>query len=92
MKCGQKVWIAVLVFISVCAVLFSMLLGWTPRNLTYITGIQGRYFLPILPFALVLLFGKWLTIKNDVTKGIYYLECFVSVYSLLRICSLACIR
>lgn len=91
-KCGQKVWIAVLVFISVCAVLFSMLLGWTPRNLTYITGIQGRYFLPILPFALVLLFGKWLTIKNDVTKGIYYLECFVSVYSLLRICSLACIR
>lgn len=91
-KPGQKVWIAVLISLSVSLVLLSMLLGWTPKTFTYITGIQGRYFLPILPLALLLLFGDNLTLKRDCSRGIYYLECFVSIYALVRICSLSCVR
>ena len=91
-KRGQKLWIAVLIFLCAILVLFSMLLGWTPKEFTYITGIQGRYFLPLLPLALLLLFGDNLTLKRDCTRGIYYLECFVNIYALVRICSFACIR
>ena len=29
-------------------------LGWTPVGADKILGVQGRYFLPMLPFALVL--------------------------------------
>ena len=91
-KPGQKVWIAVLTLLSFCLVLTSMLLGWTPKGFTYIAGIQGRYFLPILPLILLMIYGDNLTIKRDYSKGIYYLECFVSIYALVRICSVTCIR
>ena len=91
-KPGQKVWIAVLTLLSLCLVLTSMLLGWTPKGFTYIAGIQGRYFLPILPLILLMIYGDNLTIKRDYSKGIYYLECFVSIYALVRICSVTCIR
>ena len=91
-KPGQKVWIAVLTLLSFCLVLTSMLLGWTPKGFTYIAGIQGRYFLPILPLILLMIYGDNLTIKRDYSKGIYYLECFVGIYALVRICSVTCIR
>lgn len=91
-KAGEKAWMAVLIGLSVILVLLSMLLGWTPKGFTYIAGIQGRYFLPILPLALLLLYGDNLTIKRDCSREIYYLECFVSVYALVRICSAACVR
>lgn len=91
-KGGQKLFILLLVFLSVCLVLASMLLGWTPRNLTYITGVQGRYFIPLLPLVLLSLFDKRLMIGVDLRKSAWYLECFVSIYALFRICSTACLR
>lgn len=89
---GQKLWILLLVFLSACLVLASMLLGWTPRNSTYITGVQGRYFIPLLPLVLLILFDKNLVTKLDLRKSAWYLECFVSIYALIRICSNACLR
>ncbi|MEY8354055.1 DUF2142 domain-containing protein [Lachnospiraceae bacterium 54-53] len=89
---GQKLWILLLVFLSACLVLASMLLGWTPRNLTYITGVQGRYFIPLLPLVLLTVFDRHLVIGLDLRKSAWYLECFVSIYALIRICSTACLR
>lgn len=89
---GQKLWILLLVFLSACLVLASMLLGWTPRNLTYITGVQGRYFLPLLPLLLLTVFDRHLVISLDLRKSAWFLECFVSIYALIRICSTACLR
>ena len=87
---GQKVWTVVLIVLSCCLVLFSMLLGWTPKDFTYITGIQGRYFIPILPAALFLLYGNNLTLGKDYTRGALFLECLISIYGLIRILSLRC--
>ena len=87
---GKKLWILILVLLSGFLVLTSMLLGWTPRNLTYITGVQGRYFIPLLPLLLLTLSDKRLTI--DLRKSAWYLECFVSIYALIRICSTSCLR
>ncbi|WP_024293352.1 DUF2142 domain-containing protein [Lacrimispora indolis] len=89
---GQKLWMIFLVFLSACLVLASMLLGWTPRELTYITGVQGRYFIPLLPLVLLVLFDKHLVTSLDLRKSAWYLECFVSIYALIRICSTACLR
>lgn len=92
MKAGQKLWMAVLICLSFALVLTSMLLGWTPRGFTYIAGVQGRYFLPILPLALLLLFGDNFSTKKDYSKELYYLECFISIYALERIVATTCIR
>lgn len=40
------IWISVLIFAT-------MLLGWTPMSRDSIVGVQGRYFLPILPLVMV---------------------------------------
>lgn len=92
MSGGQKGWMVFLVFLSACLVLASMLLGWTPKELTYITGVQGRYFIPLLPLVLLVIFDKRLVTSLDLRKSAWYLECFVSIYALIRICSTACLR
>ena len=50
----------VILILSVCIgiyglVAFSMLLSFTPDNYVVIAGIQGRYFLPLIPLIIVLL-------------------------------------
>lgn len=43
---GIFVWISILIFAT-------MLLGWTPISRDSIVGVQGRYFLPILPLIMI---------------------------------------
>ena len=88
----QKLWISLLVFLSAGLILVSMFLGWTPKDLGYIAGVQGRYFLPLLPLVLFLFFDKGLTVSWDLRKEICFLECFVNIYVLIRICAAACLR
>jgi uncharacterized membrane protein len=88
----QKLFILFLVFLSGCLVLASMLLGWTPKEMTYITGVQGRYFIPLLPLVLLTVFDKRLVLHMDLRKGTWYLLCFVNIYALMRMCSTACLR
>ena len=92
LKRGQKWFMLFLVFLSACLVLTSMFLGWTPKEMTYITGVQGRYFIPLLPLVFLTIFDKNLSIKVDLWKSAWYLECFVSIYALIRICSTSCLR
>lgn len=88
----QKLWILFLVFLSIGLVLASMLLGWTPKEMTYITGVQGRYFIPLLPLVLLTIFDRRLVLHMDGRKTSWYLICFVNIYALIRICSTACLR
>lgn len=88
----QKMWILLLVFLSVSLILTSMFLGWTPRTSTYITGVQGRYFIPLLPLVLLTIFDRRLVLHAGLWKSAWYLECFVNIYALIRICSTACLR
>lgn len=88
----QKVWIWFLGILCLGALMFSMLLGWTPVSATMIQGVQGRYLLPLLPAFL-------LTVKNDrVVRtwgkdgGILFAMACMDVYAILRIFSIVCLR
>jgi uncharacterized membrane protein len=52
-----------LVFSLVCA---AMLLSWTPLSYNTIEGVQGRYFLPILPLALLLFRNSTIALKKSI--------------------------
>ena len=85
---GQKLWIWFLAFLCLGALMFSMLLTWTPLSATMIQGVQGRYLLPFLPALL-------LTIKNDRLVrtagrdgGILFAMACMDVYAILRIFSI----
>ena len=89
---GQKPWIWFLALLCLGALMFSMLLAWTPLSATMIQGVQGRYLLPLLPALL-------LTIKNDrVVRtsgkdgGILFAMACMDVYAILRIFSIVCLR
>ena len=57
-------------FISIVfLVMLSMFLGWTSDTRTVIEGVQGRYFIPVLPLLFFALSNKFINPKFD--WGIY---------------------
>ncbi len=91
-KGGQRLWIWFLCLTCLGALMFSMLLAWTPVSSSVIRGVQGRYLLPLLPMFL-------LTLKNDRVvrtgwddRGILYTMTVMDVYVILRIFAVVCLR
>ncbi len=89
---GQKAWIWFLCACCLGALMFSMLLAWTPVSAATVQGVQGRYLLPLLPALL-------LTVKNGrvVRTGggdwwiLFGMAC-MDVYGILRIFGIVCMR
>ncbi len=72
---GQKISYAIVAMMSVAMVFVSMFMSWTPENSTEIPGIQGRYFLPLLPIMLMLFRSRNILAKTD--KSRTYMFCAV---------------
>ncbi|MDL2324928.1 DUF2142 domain-containing protein [Ruminococcaceae bacterium OttesenSCG-928-A16] len=51
-------WLFVAIALSVTGLFVLACITWTPINYTSIFGIQGRYFLPVLPLVLLAMRGK----------------------------------
>ena len=66
-----------------------MALSWTPVGSEYIMGVQGRYFLPMLPLFLVILRNNRIVVRKNIDKlaieGLLLLQTGVIFY-LLRSC------
>jgi uncharacterized membrane protein len=64
----------------------AMLLRWTPNTNGYISGLQGRYFLPVLPLALIACRSSHTSTKADNDKIIVVLAVFMQVFILTSLC------
>lgn len=71
-KSGQKWWIAFVCAASAGIILAGMLLTWTPRGHISIEGVQGRYFIPMMPALMVLLRNRTLTWEKNPERGLMY--------------------
>ncbi len=56
----------ILCFGTVLATLLIMLLSWTPLGSPVVEGVQGRYFLPVLPLVLVALRNKKIVLQHNI--------------------------
>ncbi|MBQ8814171.1 MAG: DUF2142 domain-containing protein [Lachnospiraceae bacterium] len=66
---GNKAWMIVLIGAVAFLTMFSMLVAWTAISSDVITGVQGRYFLPVLPLGALVLFRDGnLVVKRDHEK------------------------
>lgn len=63
-----KVFISVVCLLSVVLIFIAMALGWTLSTEEVIQGVQGRYFLPILPLFLMALIPKSISINRDYSR------------------------
>ena len=63
----QKLWIFVLASAAVVLVWTSMYLVFTTPGNTYIDGVQGRYYIPLLFLVWLVFNPKWITVhlKNQ---------------------------
>ena len=62
--------LAVLCCLSVGLVIGGMWLGWTPQSDELIGGVQGRYFLPVLPMTICIFQNSLLSLKRCIDKEI----------------------
>ncbi len=89
---GSKAWIFILCLACLGGLLFSMLLAWTPVSSDMIDGVQGRYFLPVLPVFLLALQNDTIVLTKDTDRSILYLMCCADVYVLARIFGIVAMR
>ena len=74
---------------ALCSVVFLLVLiilqvTWTPLGCQTIEGVQGRYFLPMLPLLLVLV--KSFNIKIDSSKKLSF--CIIIGTFIMQICEI----
>lgn len=62
----DKIWMGMIVLLISAMVAASMLFTWTPPDASVIVGIQGRYFLPILPLAGFIFRNKTITVQKNI--------------------------
>ena len=64
-------------------IMVVMLLSWTPIGSGVIQGVQGRYFLPILPLTLLIFENDIIFMRKNIERFLVlatgYLQC-MSIY------------
>lgn len=68
---SHKVWLSVLSVMIIIGVEVSMLVAITPFDSASILGIQGRYFFPVLPFIMIILYRKRAPVDMGYIKKIF---------------------
>ena len=88
-KLYQKVWISLTIIAVIGLIFTSLYVQWTTIGSDSILGIQGRYFIPILPL-IALLIGSQLKVKTDYSeentcKTIATIGVVLQIWSILAI-------
>lgn len=71
--------ISAIIFFAFVVVAYT----WTPQGYEIIEGVQGRYFIPILPIILLSLRNSNLTLKRPIDGKLVYSLCLVNVITLM---------
>ena len=76
-------------FIATSLALVFSAIGWTPEGSFVVEGVQGRYFLPVLPFLCLAFRGKSIEAKKSIMPSIVSIESFCSLFIVLRVFAIA---
>ena len=68
----QRIWIALALLATVAMVTAAMFVSWTGKGSTTVSGIQGRYFTPLLFYFFFLFRGKFIKIEHNIDNAIIY--------------------
>lgn len=66
-------------------IMLSMCLGWTSDTSEVILGVQGRYFIPIMPLALLTLNGNTLILRKNYDRELMLIGSLLNAMALLKI-------
>lgn len=63
----------------------SMLFVWTPKTINYITGVQGRYFIPFFILILLAMRTSFFEIKRNINKGLILTAGMLNIITILQV-------
>lgn len=66
----QKYLVYILSVFMTGAIVLAMWLDFTPTSLSYVAGVQGRYFLPFFPLLFLTLKNGYITVRKKISTGI----------------------
>lgn len=92
MKIKERLWIWFICLVIFAALMFSMLLAWTPKSSNMVQGVQGRYMLPLLPVLLLTLKNQKVVRTGTDDRLVLYTMMAADVYVILRIFAVVCLR
>ena len=89
LKKYQKIWIYLVILAIVLLIFTSLYVQWTTVGEKTILGVQGRYFLPIIPLIFILL-GNSIKVKSEykpekINKYIGILILILNIYTISQI-------
>jgi len=81
-----------LICIAICfmvlfGVMLSMFLGWTSDTSGVILGVQGRYFIPIIPLLSLIFNNDTLVLRKNIDKILIFMSVFLNstvIYYILK--------
>ena len=91
-KVKERFWIWFICLVIFAALMFSMLLAWTPKSSNMVQGVQGRYMLPLLPVLLLTLKNQKVVRTGTDDRLVLYTMMVADVYVILRIFAVVCLR
>lgn len=68
LKISDKAVMGVVFLLVTAAIAASMLFTWTPKTADSIDGIQGRYFLSVLPLAVFLFNNRLILVQKNISR------------------------
>lgn len=85
-KRGERFLFGIVFVGTILLIMLSLFVGWTSDTRTTIQGVQGRYFLPILPLGLMALSNRTIVRTRDYLKWQYaavaVLQSWIIIYIL----------
>lgn len=81
--CGHRWMMGGVILAVLLAAMLAMFVAWTPGNAKTIVGVQGRYFMPLLPLAYFLLRNRRLTWFQKPPRALLTCGVLITCYSIL---------
>lgn len=63
-------------------IIASLMFSWTPIGSLTIQGVQGRYFLPVLPLVGIAMQNRTIVLKKDITSNLILWAVFLNLYTI----------
>lgn len=74
--------------VIILVVMLAMALAWTPIGYGYIEGVQGRYYIPIILFLLILFYNKKFYLNEYLNKILVGLTIIMSELTIFQLISI----
>lgn len=88
----SRFWIGFIILLCIGLIEFSMLIAWTPLSSKTIMGVQGRYFLPMLPLFILILRNHWVVFTRAKDRILLTIMCLCNALILIRMMGIICSR